>query len=604
VDVVLIDSANFAIENIVPQLGLLSLHNRLKHEFDVEIADFDNMHYTKDFNYDDDVNVTIKKMAEYLAEKNALIYGFYTICNSYPITVLTAKALKEIKPDAKIIFGGPQASLTAKESLKAFDFIDAIGLSEAETYICDFVRELKSGRENFAKIKGICYRGIDGIISTELPKLLKSSELSKMSMVDTLKDCNLKYTNTGTKSFQIEGGRGCPFSCTFCSTKAFWRRNYRIRSVKSLIGEMKELHAQYGYNKFSLEHDFFTMNIDYLHEFCKELIKEDLKYTWGCSSRIDNLSYDSIELMKKAGCIGVFVGLETGSEKMQGSLQKNINIADAIEKIIYIKNMGICVTVSFIYGFPDETVEDFADTMHVVDKLLLNNIRTLQLHKYIPLPKTKELEKVAERLRFNEKDINFSMYRSSINPQSVIDLIKQHPEIFPQFYTFDSEVRSKFRRIDFLMFFLVIVYKEGYLTVRYLLEKYGVLGIYDFLEDKIEAAFQQMDTAALSASFENGYQGPHMKIIKDLYAAFVIRMNEVDNDIYFKNISVFEFQKMLGAFDEDEIYRFDIDILSVLRDQKNVQYKPCWVKYTLLSNGKLRVSMILEAKSELKGFSQ
>ena len=85
-----------------------------------------------------------------------------------------------------------------------------------------------------------------------------------------------------------------------------------------------------------------------------------------------------------------------------------------------------------------------------------------------------------------------------------------------------------------------------------------------------------------------------MKIIKDLFAALIVRMNEVDDDIYFSNISVFEFQKTLGAFDEEEIYRFDIDILSVLRDHRDIQYNPCWIKYAILNNGKLRVSMILE----------
>jgi radical SAM superfamily enzyme YgiQ (UPF0313 family) len=508
--------------------------------------------------------------------------------------VLTAKTLKQIKPDARIIFGGPHATLTAKESLKAFDFIDAVGLGEAETYICDIVNELISGRDSFENIKGICYRGKYGITSTELPKLLDPIELSDMSMVDMLKDCDHSYTSTDAKSFQLEGGRGCPLSCTFCSTNEFWQRNYRVKSVKALIREMKGLHAEYGCKKFALEHDFFTMDKKYLHEFCEELIKEDLKYTWGCSSRIDNLSYESIELMKRAGCVGIFVGLETGSDRMQRTLQKNINIEDAVEKIIYLKNIGISVTVSFIYGFPDETVEDFADTMRVVDKLLLNNIRKLQLHKFIPLPKTRELEKVVGRLYFDEADINFSMYRGGTSSLSDIELVKQHLDIFPQFYTFDSEVRSRFRRIDFLVYFLVIVYKEGYLTVRYLLDKYGVMGIYGILEEEIETAFQRMNAASVSIRFENDYQGQHMRIIKDLYAAFVIRMNELVDDIYFRNISVFEFQKMLGAFDEDEIYRFDIDILSVLRDNKDIRNNPCWVKYALLSHGKLRISMILE----------
>ena len=637
-DVVLVDSVNFSIENAVPQLGLLSLRSRLKDEFNVAIADFDHMHFlarpsaassqepgvrsqnktqdasdtngfrdnvcqknkliedntTKDFIYSDDVDANIEKMADYLAGINASVYGFYTVCNSYPISILTAKRLKEIMPGAKIILGGPQASLTAQESLQAFDFIDAIGLGEAETYICDFIRELINGGADHKKLKGVCFRGENGIESTAPPDMLSPDELSKMSMVDMLNGCGYREVYKDVKGFQLEGGRGCPFSCTFCSTKAFWKHNYRAKSTKSLIQEMNGIHAEYGHKKFAFAHDIFTMDRAYLHEFCDSLIKKDLEYTWGCSSRIDNLDYDTIELMKKAGCNGLFVGLETGSERMQRILRKNLNIDNATRKIIYTKNTGIPVKISFIYGFPDETVEDFTGTMRVIERLLLNNVRTLQLHKLMPLPKTKELEKIASRLYFDETDIDFSIYKSSTNPISVIELIKQNPDAFPQFYTFDSEVRSKYKRMDFFLYFLVHMYKEGYLTIRYLLEKYGIIGIYDLMQDRIETSFQQMNTASLSTSFENGRQSPHMKIIKDLFAALIVRMNEVDDDIYFSNISVFEFQKTLGSFDEEEIYRFDIDILSVLRNHQDIQYNPCWIKYAILNNGKLRVSMILE----------
>lgn len=545
-DVVLVDGVIFSynVESIIPQLGLVSLHNQLKHEFSVELVDFDYMSFMKEYTYDDDKDVAISHMAKYLAEKNALVYGFYSMCNTYPVTVLTANRLKQLRPDARIIFGGPHASLTAEESLTAFGFVDAIGLGEAERYVCDFVRTLINGGD-LNEIKGVCFRDKGKIVFTELPELLSADELSQMNLANMMKDCvnifkyNIAISHVSSISdFLLEGGRGCPFSCTFCSTNQFWKRCFRAKSVKSLIQEMKDLHAEYGHTKFDFNHDHFTFNKTYLHEFCNALIEEGLEFIWSCSSRIDTLDYDSIELMKKAGCEAIFIGIETGSKRMQQIIHKNINIDGAFDKILFIKKLGFRVDVSFIYGFPEETLSDFSDTMSMIDKLLLSNIRSLQLHKLIPLPKTKETEKVSGQLYFDERDIELTIYIEKAAPQSLIQLIKHHPDVFPQFYTFDSEVRSKYRRIDFMLYCLMAVYKEGYLSIRFMLERYGSLGLYGLVQDEVESIFEKMTTDAYLLKEAS------LKVYKEVYYAIINKINKVEEDSYFKGVAILESQKV------------------------------------------------------------
>ena len=130
-EIVLVDSIDFSKPTTEIQLGLLSLNNLLIKEFQVEIFDFDRMHHIGSFVYDNDIDTTILKIADYLANRNAQIYGFYTVCHSYPITILTAKRLKQIHSSATIILGGPHASSTAVETLKAFEYIDAIAIGES-----------------------------------------------------------------------------------------------------------------------------------------------------------------------------------------------------------------------------------------------------------------------------------------------------------------------------------------------------------------------------------------------------------------------------------------------------------------------------------------
>ena len=525
-DVVLVDSVNFSVGSITPQLGLLALHSRLKRSFSVELINFDRMYYLGEFVYDNDMDVTIEKMAQFLAEKKALVYGFYTICNSYAVTVLLAKRLKQVIPGTRIIFGGPHATMTSQRSLESFDFIDAISLGESEKHICDFVHALISGKDNFEKLDGVCFRGKNGIVSTEPTEMLDANELSEMSIVEMLRDSGYKDIKTGI--FSLESGRGCPYSCTFCSTNKFWKRVCRLRSINSLIRDMKGLHAQYGYKFFAFQHDHFTVNRDYLHQFCAELIKEDLKFSWSCSTRIDNLDYDSINLMKKAGCIHIFVGLETGSKKMQRVINKNIYIDEAIEKIIYIRSIEISVTVSFIYGFPEETLDDFADSMRAIDTLILNNIRSIQLHKLFLIPETKELEKVADRLYFDNLDIEFTILRKCTNIQSVIELIKQYPLIFSQFYTFASDVRTKYKRMDFLEYVIVTAYKDAPLKIKYFIKKYGIIGLYDIFHEEIEDAFQKIFTSKIEATQEFWQLDQYQEYVAGLFASLEAKMRNID----------------------------------------------------------------------------
>jgi radical SAM superfamily enzyme YgiQ (UPF0313 family) len=117
-------------------IGILSLATILKNRnYDVDIVDFDYIYSKKIIDKYDDYNMNVEKMANYILGLKPDVVGFYTICNSYHTTVTLAKTLKEKKSDLKIMFGGPQASLTAKESMEAFSWIDVIGIGEGENTI-------------------------------------------------------------------------------------------------------------------------------------------------------------------------------------------------------------------------------------------------------------------------------------------------------------------------------------------------------------------------------------------------------------------------------------------------------------------------------------
>ena len=137
------------------------------------------------------------------------------------------------------------------------------------------------------------------------------------------------------REIPIEVGRGCPFECTFCSTSHFWKKKFRLKSINKIISEIIH-YANFGFATFNFIHDLFTLDKVFIVEFCTELIKSNLNIKWGCSARLDTLDEELIKLMSKAGCTGIYIGLETYSQSLQSKIKKNLTLTKIILVIIFV----------------------------------------------------------------------------------------------------------------------------------------------------------------------------------------------------------------------------------------------------------------------------
>src|SRR5437660_4516521 len=162
----------------------------------------------------------------------------------------------------------------------------------------------------------------------------------------------------GRDTAALELGRGCPFACTFCSTNDFFRRNFRLHSPERMLRDMRAIATQYGIRSFVLVHDMFTVDRRKVAAFCDAMIASGEGFTWSCSARTDCVDEELLELMARAGCKGIFYGVEVGSDKMQMVIDKHLATQRAHETIDASERLGIASTVSLISGFPEETWDD------------------------------------------------------------------------------------------------------------------------------------------------------------------------------------------------------------------------------------------------------
>lgn len=354
------------------------------------------------------------------------VFGFGTICSTYPLTIRIAREVKHAHPEAAIVLGGPQASVVDVQTLRAFGFLDVIVRGEAEETFPQLLSAL-AGDGRLDLISGITFRRRGEIVrNRDAPVILDLDELPMPAfhLYPELKDC---------RSVPLEIGRGCPFACTFCSTNDFFRRRFRLKSPGRVIAQMRSIRQVYGIEKFDLVHDMLTADRKRVVAFCEAVLAGGERFEWGCSARTDCVDAELIALMSRAGCRRIFFGVETGSGRLQRLIGKDLDLPEATRMIRCTDSHHIATAVSLITGFPEETVGDLRETAGFLMDCFRFDYAEPQLHLLAPLAGSSICSRYRDRLRLGDifSDMSFQGWRQDPADGA---LIASHPDIFPNFY--------------------------------------------------------------------------------------------------------------------------------------------------------------------------
>lgn len=401
-------------------------------------------------------DVMVENSVHNILAKGPKIVSFYCRGDCYLANIRVAEKLKEQNPDLHIVFGGPQADLAAEETIKQLSFIDYCCSGEGETTVYPLFSALLAGRD-ISSVKGLTYRDNEGkVVSNPRPDLVEN--LDELPFVDysLIPEETLDEVKKENQLIYMDVGRGCPFNCAYCSTSMFWHRRYRLKGAKRIVAEMKRLNDLFGVTKFGFEHDLFTANKKKVFEFCKEFKESGLNAKWDCSSRIDTLDEELIDKMAASGLNSVYLGIETGSPRMQKLIHKNLKV-EKIEGIIKaLLDRGIKVTASFMFGFPEETEDDIEQTIRLAYRLYKMSVQALQFHLCVIFPGTEYFNTYKEQLVFAE---NVSNIIGDFGVNENRQFINDHKELFPFYYEYRSELRDRFNGMEKDMVVFMGMYK-------------------------------------------------------------------------------------------------------------------------------------------------
>jgi len=339
---------------VVPPIGIYYVGAVLKeNNYDVEILNWHG------------INQTPAEIQKTLCEKKPDVIGFSILQANRWGGIEIARLAKQIDPKVKIVFGGVSATFLWKHFLTHFPEIDFVVIGEGEYTFLNLVRCLEKGDDNqIDDIKGIAYKKNGRIVQTEpaepiydldqLPVPAKYFEYQHLSLT-----------------------RGCPGNCNFCGSPEFWGPKVRFHSTEYFVDELERLYKK-GVTFFYFSDDTFSINKKRVIQLCKKIIARKLKITWVAISRVNYMNKEILAWMRKAGCIQISYGVESGSPKVRAALNKKIKSAD-IEKAFEITlNYGILPRAYFIYGCPGESHNTIQET---VDLIL--RIKPLVVHFFI-----------------------------------------------------------------------------------------------------------------------------------------------------------------------------------------------------------------------------
>ena len=317
------------------------------------------------------------------------IVGFYSMFSMKKTTLELAQTLRDGGLDGCLfVVGGPLPSWAPEGFLDVFD---AVAVGEGEKTMSELVDCVAQGKELLG-VKGLVFRDGKRIINTgprEFIEDLDSLAFPTRDLFDNEAYKKYYLDRFGYSITSMITSRGCPFSCDFCSRPIFGT-DMRIRSVNNIVDEVEEI-AELGYDRVWFADDCFTLNRSHLLGVCGEIVRRGVDVGWECLSRVDTMDAEVAEGMKRAGCIGVFFGIESGNDSVLNIMKKRITTAQAKHAVYEAKAAGLKVGAFFIVGYPGESDKTVLDTVRFASGLPLDY---LSFTLPYPIPGTPLYERV------------------------------------------------------------------------------------------------------------------------------------------------------------------------------------------------------------------
>jgi len=324
-------------------------------------------------------------------------------------TNYTVDLAHKLNPDTKIIVGGGFSTIFP-DKIISLPFVDYAVIGEGEVTTVHIINKIlgitDNDFENKYPFDGYAEKLPNGEFKIVEKKTFITDLENQQSPdwswlpIDKIIGDKVDITFYG---LPVMCTRGCPHNCSYCSTKFYWGRRFLHNPVEKVIGEIFSIYKQYGMTKFHIIDDNPAFNNKWFLTFCKSIQKlpEEIEIIFSNFS-IKSINSEIIEALKSIGQKKITIAIETGSQEMQKTIKKYLNLESIREKIKLIREKGLKIHSCWMIGFPNETLDQIKQTTKMAVDIQTDSI---QVWPVFPFPGT-EMYRVSKEQNLINMDEN------------------------------------------------------------------------------------------------------------------------------------------------------------------------------------------------------
>ena len=316
----------------------------------------------------------------------------YTSTPSIFNDISIAGSIKDSLRQSFVVLTGPHVSALPNESLKIDERIDAIARREYDMTLVELAEALQN-KGKLCLVKGLTFRDGNSIKST--PDREYIEDLDSLPFVSSVYKKHLKienyfYAHCRYPVVSIFTSRGCNARCNYCLyPQQMFGRRQRRRSPENIVAELKYIQEELPQvREVLIDDDTFSFNRDHTLQFCELVIENDIKIPWTVECRAD-LNYETMVIMKKAGCRLIVIGFESADNAILKNIKKGITIERMRKCVEDAKRADIMIHSCFMAGNQGETKETLLKSLRFAQEM---NADTCQFFPLMVYPGTEAYE--------------------------------------------------------------------------------------------------------------------------------------------------------------------------------------------------------------------
>jgi radical SAM superfamily enzyme YgiQ (UPF0313 family) len=366
---------------LYPSLGLLTLASYARASgASVEIVDL---------TFERDARPVRRRIRSFRPD----VVGVHTKTMMFRRSIEVARIARE--EGAVSVAGGPDAVTRPEEYLQAG--FDAVVFGEGEATLVDLGDRIVDGRA-IHRAPGVITLDRSGLVRGPNRPFIRDIDSLPMPAWDLLDmEAYLRRweDRTGERRAAVLTSRGCPFDCSWCSKPTFGR-SFRQQSPGRVIRELQALQEYYGVDYVRFCDDVFGISRQWLTDLLDQMLAKRLGLKFECLARVDLLKPDLLARMRQAGLQRVYVGVESGSQKMLDLMNRGTHLAQIERVAASLRKEGIRQFWFLMLGYPGENLEDIEATLRLFRRF---SPEEYSVSIAVPVPGTRFFDRVRTRMR-------------------------------------------------------------------------------------------------------------------------------------------------------------------------------------------------------------